>query len=227
MPAGPAPTSPGPSSPEEHLLRLLFHVRDLGTPDREGTRHQITAAAIELFTRLGYGGTSMRAIAAEVGIQAASIYTHFPDGKQQILHEGLRDIYNDFLQHVTMTLTPDMSRRRQLETLLERHVLWQLEAGATGPAWDAAYGGLGVHGVLNENQLREIAELHDLYHHYLESLFAVTCRDPGEAKTVGEAAVLLCDNAYRFTGNAAESAEQTARRIRDYALRIAEAEPVT
>lgn len=210
------------SSPEEHLLRLLFHVRDVERPDPESTRGTITAAAIALFTRLGYGGTSMRAIAAEVGIQAASIYAHFPRGKQQILHEGLRDIYNDFLQHVTATLDPDMSHERQLSTLLERHVVWQLNAGEKALAWDAAYGGLGVYGVLDQAQLAEISGLHDLYHHYLQSLFAAVYSAPASAR-LSEAAVLLCDNAYRFT-SAGATPEQTAETIRDMALRIASAE---
>ncbi len=208
-----------PTSPEEHLLRLLFHVRDTERPDQLSTRSLITAAAIRLFTRLGYGGTSMRAIAAEVGIQAASIYAHFPRGKKQILHEGLRDIYNDFLQHVTTTLEPNMSRRQQLETLLERHVTWQLAAGDKALAWDAAYGGLGVYGVLDEVELQEIARLRDLYHHYLQSLFAAISGAEQSAHLT-EAAILLCDNAYRFNSEDAQP-DQTAQLIRDLALRIA------
>lgn len=219
MPASPATSA----SPEEHLLRLLFHVRDTARSDQGGTRSHITAAAIELFTSLGYGGTSMRAIAAEVGIQAASIYAHFPGGKKEILRYGLLDIYNDFLQHVTVTLNPDMSQRRQIETLLERHVLWQLAAGAKALAWDAAYGGMGVHGVLDEAELKEISDLRDLYHDYLKSLFAATC-GRAEATHLTEAAIILCDNAHRFVATPSTPPEQTARLIRDLALRVASTE---
>ncbi len=215
MPASPAI----PMSPEEHLLRLLFHVRDTARPDQEGTRGQIAATAIRLFTRLGYGGTSMRAIAAEVGIQAASIYSHFPGGKKQILHEGLRDIYNDFLQHVTATLNPDMSQERQLGTLLERHVIWQLAAGDKALAWDAAYGGLGVYGVLDESELEDIATPHDLYHGYLQSLFAARFGEAESARHT-QVAILLCDNAHRFAEDGA-APERTAQLIRDMTLHLA------
>jgi AcrR family transcriptional regulator len=49
------------------------------------TRERIVAAALDLFARQGFAGTSMRQIATAVGIRAASLYNHFP-GK-----EGLFD----------------------------------------------------------------------------------------------------------------------------------------
>lgn len=215
-----------PVSPEDRLLRLLFHVRDTAPSDHEGTRGNIAAVAIELFTQLGYGGTSMRAIAAQVGIQAASIYAHFPGGKRQILAEGLSDIYNDFLQHVSTALDPDMSHQRQLETLIERHITWVLEAGTKSPAWDAAYRGLGVHGVLDDAELDKISKLRDLYHGYLESLFAAKC-GLAEAPYVTEAAIILCDSAPRFSGGGSIPPEQTAQLVRDLAFRVASTEKRT
>jgi AcrR family transcriptional regulator len=44
----------------------------------EQTRAAIIEAAHELFLQQGYSGTGMRQIAAAAGIQAASIYNHFP-----------------------------------------------------------------------------------------------------------------------------------------------------
>jgi AcrR family transcriptional regulator len=48
------------------------------------SRDRILDAALELFARHGYAGTSMRQIAAAVGMRASSLYSHFA-GKEAIL----------------------------------------------------------------------------------------------------------------------------------------------
>ena len=48
------------------------------------TRDAIHLAAIELFARLGYHATSMRAIASAAGVQPAAIY-HWYSSKEAIL----------------------------------------------------------------------------------------------------------------------------------------------
>jgi AcrR family transcriptional regulator len=68
------------------------------TPVRRGpeTREAIHQAAIELFARLGYHATSMRAIASAAGIRPAAIY-HWYDGKEAILIE----LQDDFMARLT------------------------------------------------------------------------------------------------------------------------------
>ncbi|NIZ89895.1 TetR/AcrR family transcriptional regulator [Kineosporiaceae bacterium B12] len=53
-------------------------------------RAEILDAAAELFTQLGYAGTSTRAIAERVGIRQASLYYHFA-GKDELLLELLEN----------------------------------------------------------------------------------------------------------------------------------------
>jgi AcrR family transcriptional regulator len=60
------------------------------------TREAIHQAAIELFARLGYHATSMRAIASAAGIRPAAIY-HWYDGKEAILIE----LQDDFMARLT------------------------------------------------------------------------------------------------------------------------------
>ena len=50
------------------------------------TRDEILEKSLELFSENGYHGTSMREIAAAVGIKGSSIYNHF-DGKEDIFSE--------------------------------------------------------------------------------------------------------------------------------------------
>lgn len=60
--------------------------RRLGRPPkREGpsTRERLLDAALELFARHGYAGTSLRQIAEAVGVRESAIYAHFA-GKQAI-----------------------------------------------------------------------------------------------------------------------------------------------
>ncbi|MFL5871365.1 MAG: TetR/AcrR family transcriptional regulator [Solirubrobacterales bacterium] len=60
------------------------------------TREAIHEAAIELFARLGYHATSMRAIAAAAGVQPASLYHWYPS-KEAILVE----LQDDFMARLT------------------------------------------------------------------------------------------------------------------------------
>lgn len=56
--------------------------------EHENGRGRITDAAAELFLRNGYAQTSLRDIAAAVGIKAGSIYYHF-DSKESLLTDIL------------------------------------------------------------------------------------------------------------------------------------------
>ena len=57
--------------------------------EAESGRDRITDAAAELFLRNGYAQTSLRDIAAAVGIKAGSIYYHF-DSKEALLRDILQ-----------------------------------------------------------------------------------------------------------------------------------------
>lgn len=60
------------------------------------------AAALRLFARGGYAAVSMRAIAAEVGVQAGALYNYTPD-KQTLLFELMRGHLEDLLAAVPET----------------------------------------------------------------------------------------------------------------------------
>ena len=54
------------------------------------TKEKIMNTAIDLFSKSGYEKVSMRDIAGEIGINAASIYNHFPS-KNSIMESILKD----------------------------------------------------------------------------------------------------------------------------------------
>lgn len=59
----------------------------------------IRRAAVRLFVERGYEATTMRQLAREVGIEAASLYNHVPS-KQQLLAEILIDSMQELLSMV-------------------------------------------------------------------------------------------------------------------------------
>ena len=78
--------------------------------EKQHTKAEILAISIPLFADSGYAGVSMRQIARAVGIQAASLYHHFPD-KQSLYIEALTQAFSkhaDFMNDsFTLQATPE------------------------------------------------------------------------------------------------------------------------
>ncbi len=75
-------------------------------------REQILAAAVQLFAEYGYHAAPLRDIARIAGIQAASIYHHYPN-KQALLTEIMEthmQRLNNGLEHILRTHTDPLQR---------------------------------------------------------------------------------------------------------------------
>lgn len=99
--------------------------RRAGTSGAE-TAQKLREAALELFARSGYAAVSMRAIAAETGIQAGAIYNHFPT-KQDLLNELLTAHMEALLAAWKETETPGLSPRDALEQFVRFHIRYHLD----------------------------------------------------------------------------------------------------
>lgn len=90
---------------------------------RAETREAIDRAAVELFARLGYHATSMRALAAAANVQPAAIY-HWHASKEAIL-VGLQD---DFMENLTDRVLGAMNRHERpalrLAAAVREHVVF-------------------------------------------------------------------------------------------------------
>ncbi len=75
----------------------------MGTMKDAATRQRLLREAAYQFARLGFDAASLRKIAERVGIRAASVYNHFPEGKAQL--------YEEILSEVSSTLTERIARR--------------------------------------------------------------------------------------------------------------------
>lgn len=94
------------------------------SPDPSG-RNRITDAAAELFLRNGYAQTSLRDIAAAVGIKAGSIYYYF-DSKEALLTEILRRGIG--VMEEAFSKAADLSRDLDASDRIRAHVQAHLSA---------------------------------------------------------------------------------------------------
>ena len=83
------------------------------------TGPRVRAAALRLFAQGGYAAVSMRAIAAEVGVQAGALYNYTPD-KQSLLFDLMQSHLTELLAAVPDTR--DAEPRTRLRKLVEFHI---------------------------------------------------------------------------------------------------------
>lgn len=99
--------------------------RRAGTSGAE-TAQKLREAALELFARSGYAAVSMRAIAAETGIQAGAIYNHFPT-KQDLLNELLNAHMETLLSAWAEAERPELPPVDALEHFVRFHIRYHLD----------------------------------------------------------------------------------------------------
>jgi AcrR family transcriptional regulator len=101
-------------------------VEQQSAADGSATEQRIIDAATELFYERGYHGTTMREIAAGVGIKAGSLYNHFP-GKQDILVRIGQDATRPLYEGAIARLEGVENVEDQLRELLVWHVAYHCE----------------------------------------------------------------------------------------------------
>ena len=94
--------------------------------NQDGVSDRIRKAAIALFTARGYHGTSVRAIADLVGLEAASLYYHFPS-KQEILYDIFNRTMDYALEGLERALGGATGFEARLRAAVRFHVLFHIE----------------------------------------------------------------------------------------------------
>jgi len=82
--------------------------------------------AARLFRLKGYKATSMRDIAQEVGMEAASLYNHISN-KQELLAELMMHIAEIFTDGMKNILNSSLSPREKMERLINLHIRYTTE----------------------------------------------------------------------------------------------------
>ncbi|HSK14811.1 MAG TPA: TetR/AcrR family transcriptional regulator [Gaiellaceae bacterium] len=96
------------------------------TPTGASTEERILGAATVLFSEKGYHATTMREVAAAVGIKAGSLYNHYAS-KEDLLFRIARGVMEELLEGGRDALAVSPQSRDQLAELVRRHVLYHAE----------------------------------------------------------------------------------------------------
>lgn len=84
-------------------------------------REVILEKAAHLFRKHGFNATSMRDLAENVGVEAASLYNHI-NSKAELLQEICFRIANKFTAYMDEVIAADMSAIGKIELILRFHI---------------------------------------------------------------------------------------------------------
>jgi len=88
-------------------------------PQHPKTKKDILEKAIPLFAKSGFSGVSMRQIAKEIGMNAASLYHHFPD-KQTLYVAAVQQAFATREFILSEILSMDIPVREKLHLFIKR-----------------------------------------------------------------------------------------------------------
>lgn len=89
--------------------------------DKKTKKQIIIEKAAMLFREKGYTGSSMRDIASEVGVEAASLYNHIKS-KEEILSEICFTLAEEYTTRMSQVEVSNISAIEKIQTLLALHV---------------------------------------------------------------------------------------------------------
>lgn len=84
-------------------------------------KDEIVKVAATLFRKRGYSAITMRDIASEMDIKAASLYNHI-SGKQEILADIILEVAQEFTTGMNQVISQQSSTLKKLENLIELHI---------------------------------------------------------------------------------------------------------
>ena len=98
-------------------------------PKKSVKRELILAEAAKLFKDRGYGGTSMRDLAGQVGMEAASMYNHIKS-KDELLDTICFRISDTYISHLAAIEATPSSYSDKIKSLVRLHIELMVEDGA-------------------------------------------------------------------------------------------------
>lgn len=163
------------------------------------SRERVMKVALQKFLQHGYAGTSMKALAQELGVSAPAIYWYFPS-KDDLYVSVLDAAMRDFLAHVRDSITEDDPVLR-LGQIVRAHVTWQLQQLGAARAFDLT---MTYRGEAHDLPGERLEPVFKMQRDYVQEVGEVlqAGKDRGvmrvdDVKTASFAIITLCD--YVFT----------------------------
>jgi AcrR family transcriptional regulator len=164
------------------------------------TESRIVEAATALFYEKGYHATTMREIAADVGIKAGSLYNHFAS-KQEILHRIAAATLEELLAGGHQALEASEEPRDRLLAFVRAHVVYHAER-----RYQARVADEQLH-ALDATRLRAVVAIRDEYEQLLKDILEAGREEHGwhvpDVAVIAFAISTMCtsvDTWYRETG---------------------------
>ncbi|MGO3707716.1 MAG: TetR/AcrR family transcriptional regulator [Mesonia hippocampi] len=89
--------------------------------NKNNRREDIVLTAAKLFRKKGYNAVSMRDLASEMGIKAASLYNHI-SSKQEILASIVLAVAKDFVGHIDTVVPQSITSIEKLTSIIHHHI---------------------------------------------------------------------------------------------------------
>jgi AcrR family transcriptional regulator len=137
--------------------------RRRGRTAGESTSEEIRSVALDLFYKRGFQATTLRDIAAKVGIQVGSLYNHIAS-KGELLFEIMENVMLDLLEDQRQVAeTPDVVERMRL--LVYHHVKFHGER-----AEEVFVGNSELRSLSRAQRARVVALRHDYEQMFMDEL---------------------------------------------------------
>lgn len=157
--------------------------------DTRSVREKIRAAAVQLFAEMGYHAAPLRDIASLAGIQAASIYYHYPS-KQALLVEIMDTHMRQLNAHLEKILAQPGGVVEQLYAAIASHIRLHTTYKAEFFIIDTE-----IRALEGENR-EKILALRDEYEHLLQRLLQEGVEQgvlrPTDVKVASYAVIAMC-----------------------------------
>ncbi len=137
------------------ILRRLIAEGKITDPD--STKGKLLAVAARLFRQKGYSRTTVREIAAEVGILSGSIFHHYRN-KDEILYRLMMEVVIAMEEMLRLSLGEARTSAAKVRALIKNEVMFI--HGKTG---DATAVLLYEWGALSDDRKREVTVYRDAY----------------------------------------------------------------
>ena len=157
-------------------------------------------AALGMFLQRGFAGTSMKALAQELGISAPALYWYFPS-KEDLYIAVIEAAMEDFLTSVRQSITED-DPVLKLGQMVRAHVTWQLQQSDVARVFDLTVNVHALNPNISADRLEPVVKMEREYNREFRAVLQDGV-DQGvmeieDVKTTAFAIITLCEYAHTW-----------------------------